>query len=261
MKKISKTGKSLTRGLALCSFLIAWGQLVNCFAVEGEAAAIPEVPDGPLINPVPNFSKWVISITYPQESRQPSNANPVPPPAPDQPRTITTTKTGDIIHEVMTSVGGDRLDKWQVGQLCYIKLPGDSYWGEYDRRDVQDNATTDPSRLPVPDSGFRNVDWIESETFSGTIEDAGTSYLLFLPKPVLGETDADISSLQASSTFALINAETRHPYYIKDNGLISTYSFEAPPNDMQELPGDLLNEIREGKERRAKVLGLPTQKY
>ena len=60
---------------------------------------------------------------------------------------------------------------------------------------------------------------------------------------------------------AYVDASTRLPVRFKSGDVTRIYSFasEAPP--MLALPADLAQEIREGKERRAKVFVAPKREY
>jgi hypothetical protein len=220
-----------------------------------------ELPSGPPLKPAPPFSSWTVTFSYPQDRPTVGTDQPPKSPPPNSERKVATTRTEKIIQEVTVSVSGEEFSKWQIGEMFYVKPPSQSFWGECDERFVIDNPTSDPRMLPVPESGFRNLEWIDKDTFAGRLESAGNEYLIFIPGGGGGAEPHTLATLRTLPRFALVNAKTRLPSYVKDLGHSRTYVFATPPAEMQKLPADLLQEIQEGKERRAQVFRAPKKEY
>jgi len=232
----------------------------------GGAKPKPVPPTGPLLNPAPKFSEWVITFSYPQDRPSLKTGAPspeLPPLAPSLPRKILTTKTGDVVHEQTQDVSGKVFEKWQDGPKNYIKPPGQTTWGVLWHRGANNN-TSDPN-FPLPENGFRGLDWINATAYAGTIKTEAGAALVFLG---LGADYVDLSDpksakdkLANESTVAYIDFQTRLPSSVKEDDVIRTYTFTTPPSAMQKLPADLTNEIKKGNESRAKLLAAPKQEF
>jgi len=208
---------------------------------DAQPATRPEPPAGPLLAPAPDFSQWVVTFSYPGERDQstPSSAS-APSITETRTRTITTTKTKDIVHEETIGVRGEKRDDWHIGLNQYAKLPSSNTWflGQPD--------------VKFPASGFRDLDWITTEGYIGTVKLGGRPCLVFAPDapPSLGLSGAtpQAKDLEALPRVAYIDAESRLPVQVQENGTIRFFRFNSPPTDMLTPPPDLEQELKKAKE-------------
>jgi hypothetical protein len=239
--------------------LLFWLILGGCLPLMGwsQEPAKREPPSGPLFRPAPTYSQWVITFSYPQD-RTDGDAKKLPSLPPNFDRKVLTTKTGNIIHEETLSVSGVKFDKWQVAHFFYIKPAGQSFWGECQGPSKDANNTF---LMPLPDKGFRDLDWISTETYAGAVMDGGLEYLIFVPENAKTVDISSAAKLQALHTVAYINAETRLPSILKKDDIIRNYKFFPLPQQMQALPDDLAKQIKAVSEKRAKLFAPPTKEY
>jgi len=214
-----------------------------------------------LLNHAPAFSQWVITYSYSQERPQPGKDAPARPLDSALPRKVTTTKTREIIHEQTVSVSGATFEKWQVGRIFYIKPQGQKHWGACDERFVKSNLIPNASLSFLPANGFRDLDWINSETYAGAVKQNNTTYLLFVPKSAGNLDYGKPAKIQAQPVIAYVDDATRLPALFKNADVTQTYAFSPPPTAMQALPPDLAKQIKEVSEMHAKVFGAPRAEY
>lgn len=218
----------------------------------------PEIPSGNLLACVPENSQWVVTFFYPQDR---SKDAALPALEKTLPRKIITTRTCELIHEETCDVSGEKSDKWQVGTTFYLKPPGQKFWGEYDPAWFHNNLPTSPALSPIPLKGFQDLDWISRETFAGSIKQNDKEWFVFIPLNAREVDVAKPADLNAQPVIAYVDASTRLPVRYKNRDVVRSYSFapESPPRLV--LPADLAQEIRDGKERRAKVFAVPKREY
>jgi hypothetical protein len=252
--------KILRRGIGISVIGAAIGLFAaSALGQESAPKPVPVPPPGPLVNPAPKFSQWTIGYFYLQDRK--GHRNNLLPLAPDAPRKVVTTKTGNIIHEQIVRIAGDTFDKWQVGEAIFTKPLGQAYWGEQDPNPESDSRVTDNTALPLPASGFRDLDWINRVAYGGTIQQNNATYFLFV---FPGSADMDFSSqakLDAQNKVAYIDASTRLPIFLRIGDVTRTYTYSNPPTSMQVLPGDLAAEIEQGKRNRAIISSAPAKEY
>lgn len=225
---------------------------------EEPSNARPTLPQGSLLKSAPHFSQWIVTFSYPQEravSNSQAKASSI---NPSLPRKIVTTITDKIIHEEIFTVGLAKIDRYQVGRIIYSKLPNVAFWTMYNPDEQKNTPVQDRSLSPLPENGFRGLDWISDRTYVGTLNQGKISYLAFAP---LNVENVDFKSLTALSTFACIDADTRMPALVGENGVVRTFSFLPPPTTVQNLPVDLMKDIKEGEAIRAKFNTAPAKEY
>lgn len=221
----------------------------------------PPPPSGPLLAPAPDFSEWQIAFAYPQDKKD-KQKTPVPTPLnPELPRTILVTKTQKVIHEQIALVSGKTMSKWQLGQDFYLKPPGQSYWGFYNSTYFKNNPTSDATYMPVPENGFRDLDWVSGETYAGTIQSAAGAYLVFVPENARTIDVSNAKALQAATKIVYVNAQTRLPGTVRLGDVVRTYTFRPPPAAPQSLPADLAAEKKKSDEINARFKAAPAKEY
>ena len=93
----------------------------------------------------------------------------------------------------------------------------------------------------VASNRFQDIDWIEAESYLGTIKYAGHSCLVFAPNAPVGlkvSSDAFAPFALTAPQLAFIDAETRYPVEIRANGVFRVYKFSSSPDSLA-LPDDL----------------------
>jgi hypothetical protein len=225
----------------------------------GLKAADADLPSGPALSTAAEFSQWVVTYTYPEEKDAGSELTPAKPkPAYFNTlvHTITTTKTRSVVHEEFVDEQGLKSDLWHVGTTQYQKPAGSPTWQQHGA-----NELTDRNELkiysPLPNSGFRDLDWITRQNYVTTIKYGEHAYLVFVPNPPpgldLSNPDDRAQKLAALASVALIDATTRLPFQVTYQHVTRTYQFGSPPSDVQNLPDDLAQAIKQGREGAARL--------
>ena len=249
----------ITKFLRICHYSAYFALLaLAANAVAQQAAEKPPIPPGKLLSPPPEYSQWMVAYSYPQDRSQEEN---LPALEKSLPRKVITTKTGVILHEETVDVAGGKSDKWQVGTTFYLKPPEQNYWGEYDATWQHNNLPASAALLPVPTKGFQDLDWIGSDTYAGSIKQNGVEHFVFVPSNANNLDVGKPAALNAQPVIAYVDASTRLPVRFKNGSVIRTYAFAPDAPSMLALPADLVREIQEGKERRAKVFVAPKREY
>jgi hypothetical protein len=218
-----------------------------------------EVPADPLINKAPDFSKWVIAYSYPEDKLKTTAATP-PATAPvtkdKRLRQVAITKTKSLVREETTTIMGDTTIKFYASGIQYTKPPGSKDWFEATNV-VEKNAYNAFYAKPLPPSGFRDLDWITAENYVGTIKYNGSSVLVFVPGGTKTLSAKDLAKqknpLETQAKAALIDDATRFPVAVQEAGTNQTYKFDTPPTEMLTFPPDLEAALKKGKEDRAKI--------
>ena len=222
-------------------------------SAQGPGLTTPkrQLPSGTLLNNAPNSSQWKIAFSYPQDQSVDKRSSQSL--QPNLPRAVLVTKTQSTIHEEILLVSGRKLNKWQVGQTFYVVAPGTDFWGEYDARYRASSPTTDPSALPIPDTGFRNLEWVNENTYAGTLKTSSGTYFVFVPSDADKIDINDPKALSSPPKVAYIDANTRLPATLRVGEVVQNYSFLTPPGSPLSLPADLQASIKKGDEIRAKA--------
>ncbi len=158
-------------------------------------------------------------------------------------------------------MSGAKFDKWQSGSKYYIKPTGQRYWGECDAKFVKNNPTSDTKFLPLPAEKFRGLEWINGNTYAGSVTEQGTEYLLFVPANNANVDFSNAAEVMAQPVIAYIDATTRLPVVFKNKDIVQQYTFGNAPVEMQSFPADLAVEIKDGDEKHAKVFASPHKEY
>ncbi len=225
---------------------------------QQSAAPNPELPSGPLLKSVPEFSQWEIEVTHPIDPANTRKSEKA------QAGRIVTTKTGDIIHET-TDHNGQRSEKWFVGPLQYTKASGRREWLESDGSVGADGARLDPDYSPLPASGFRDLEWVTAGTYCGVFRHEDRECLVFVPLDLAGVTThprtVSKEFLDAQDTLAYIDAESRLPVLARIGGENRVYRFKPAPTEMQLLPLDISGQMEKGEAARSRLLEAPPRPY
>jgi hypothetical protein len=251
----------VTLALSFCT-ANAWSQQTGA-----DAPSTFEVPSGPLPHPAPNFSQWTITYSYSEEQTAKDSDNPsegaklIVATMGTRPRTIVTTKTGEIIREETTTIGANQQEDWQVHGSYYIKYPGKSFWSAYERSDPS-MANSNITALTLPPSGFRGLDWINKQTYVGRMKTEWGDCLIFAPGGQ-GTVKGDLTKqkLDAVPTIAYLDAETRLPVMARAGDETRVFQFTQAPTSLQTLPEDLASEIKAGDALRAQRNAAPQKEY
>jgi len=224
---------------------------------HAQSADDAQPPSGPLLASAPDYSQWVVTFTYPEDKNPTSGADasgPAPAYLTTRTRTITTTKTHEVIHEEFVDGRGEKFDEWHVGNIAYTKGSGSNLWGELDPSDLANGSA---HFQPLPASGFRNLDWITKDSYAGTMKYSGRDCLVFTlvspHKTNLFKLTTPESQLESLATYALIDAETRLPVIVKAEGMTRLYQFKNAPTEKLTLPPDLAEQLRKGEEGRKRL--------
>lgn len=218
-----------------------------------------ELPEGPLLRPAPEFSQWSIDYSYPQDRQDKAGA--LAPIDPKLPRKVLLTKTKDILREEVQTVSGVKTDAWQQNGNYFVKFPGNTFWSAYEKPTQLQIESGTAVTVTVPSSGFRGLDWINQETYAGTVTSGESTYLIFLPAESRNADLSDQKVLQELPTIAYVDAKTRLPVRVKKHEAVSVYKFMPPPGAMLTIPPDLAAEIKAGEEIRAKSNAAPMREY
>jgi hypothetical protein len=194
-------------------------------------------PAGPLLAPAPEYSKWVVTFTYPQNGAG----------AETRTKTITTTKTQDVVLEAMVTANGLEHDIWHVGEIQYDYLADSKIW-------LEPPPKTSREYDPMPANGFRDLDWIAMNNFIGRIKSPNGFYLVFSPVATRKlAAGAQLDQVKSLATYALIDDQTRLPALAQENFITRVYQFETPPVDKLTLPQDLEQILKKEQDVRARM--------
>ncbi len=250
-RKSTQPQRSLRSGsplLLVLAFSLACSS-GNALAQENPAGTL-EIPAGALLKAAPEFSKWTVTYNYPAQPVADS-----PRLTGDETHRVTTIKTGKIISEDLVDGRGCHTETWHVGALQYLKPHGKPTWFESSPSAGVDPVSTDYS--PLPPNGFRAWDWVGRDSYAGRVALEGGDTFVFVPG---GAQRLDLSipgkakeRIAAQPLVAFVNAETRLPLALRSGSVTQRFVFDPPPNAIQSLPADLLDQIRKGEEARQRL--------
>ncbi|MEI8342193.1 MAG: hypothetical protein WCH43_11760 [Verrucomicrobiota bacterium] len=258
LQSITKRFICLIIGITLTN--CAFSQVYHANATPKQK---PEIPEGPLLNSAPNFSKWIITYAYPEDQIKTSDTGNPPqrllPYQSKRPRTRITTKTGEIFHEETIDISGGKYEKWQFGSEMYVKTPGLSYWGVLDSRSHNEKVTAvEEDSLPIPASGFRGLDLVNKQNYAGLIKTSHGENFVFI---IGGSNELDLSNsktanakLETLANVIFIDASTRLPVIVNTPEVKQTIVFAPPPTATLVMPSDLSAQINNAKALRAKLI-------
>ena len=153
------------------SMRVLFGFLVFLAAARVASAQATDqaLPDGPLLKPAPEFSRWTVDYSYPQEHQDATKGLPVPL-DPALPRTATTTKTKLIIHEETVTVSGKKIESWQKNEDFYTWIPERKLWAAYEKPTQSQIDSGNVVMMVAPKNGFRGLDWIGVKSYVGSLK-------------------------------------------------------------------------------------------
>ncbi len=249
-----KPGISIIRRLVSYAWIFAFAGLLGVSRASGQGEA-PEIPEGPYVKAAPTFSQWVITYTYPEDRDKTLKPEQIAALNPKT-KTITTTKTRNVIHEEYVDTKGSRGGSWYVGTIQYLKPAGTTIWYQAGASDsvVQE---TNPIYTPLPASGFRHLEWVTRETYAGTVSYGGKSCLVFVPGgvPKLDLNPAtQAEKIKDLKNVVFIDQDTRYPVEVRNGDEIAYYQIkEMPPTSANPLPPDLMAQLAQAEAARARL--------
>ena len=234
--------------------LIGRGAFAFCFALllgpisasaQNAAPARPQPPPGDYVASMPDFSRWLITFSYPEDRTKSPNPS-LPGYMAGRPRARTTTITKEIIHEETVNINGDKTDAWRIRAIQYQKPPGSTVWYQA------------PARAMTA-TGFSDLEWITGDDYIGTVRYAGRTCLVFagnapadLDVSKLSDPTAEFNSL---NQIAFIEADSRLPVETRAFGVIRYFKFMEGPTEKLTFPADLAEHIRQNDAIEARLSG------
>jgi len=225
------------------------GCLSQARATE-RVSASSELPSGQLLREAPDFSQWTVFVTYKQDDKAGGAGA-----TGSALKEMSVTKTRNIVRERFIDIKDETSEVWHVDLTQYRKPPGQSTWFETSPSDNQ-HGLSSLSYSPLPSNGFRGWDWMDQSTFAGVVDLGGGPVIVFVPggKATLDVKDANIrEKIAALPRVALVNQETRFPVEIRSGLMVQKFQFGPAPTAVQELPVDLREQIKAGKEGRERI--------
>lgn len=220
-----------------------------------------DTPTPPYVADVPDFCQWTLTVT-PNEV-EPNQDNPPVAPAVDQrgktvPAPVTVvkvicTRTKEIKRDIIYYSNNNSSEVWYVGQHVVVRSAN--------REITVLSVGSQSAALIVSDlsaKGFVGVDWITPETFRGNntlpggilvndyrgvsvIANPGKAFASSIPgsdsegKPLTPVALQDIKI----PTEAMIAINSRLPFVVIRGDKKITYSFQASPTEMLQIPADI----------------------
>jgi len=226
----------------------------------GAVGSNREIPKGPLLEQAPDSARWTVNIEYPEDSAKKS-ADGKPALAPQTaslPRKLSVEKTGTTMRITTTDLAGRVTDKWYLGDTQYTLFPGQKLWLE----SKGSPATNDPNFEQQPATGFSDFEWVSHSNYVGTISFGGRSCLAFVPggAAAIGPTENGLDAkriqeaLAVQPLVALVDAESRLPYVLRNRGVVHTFTFASPPSAKLSIPAELVEMIKKGIEAQARSM-------
>jgi len=162
-------------------------------------------------------------------------------------RTITTTKTGKIIHEEIVGAQGSKYDSWHVGRNVYDKWTGSPSW------------TQEPANAVHASGEFRGLDWLSKNDYVGSLNYSGHHCLVFVqdapPTLNVESSSFEMEQLDTFHNVAFIDSESRLPVETRTFGTYSSYRFTDAPTDKLTLPEDLVTQLKHDQEILSRLSG------
>ncbi len=230
-------------------------------SLHAQSGSRPAVPNGLLLKAAPAFSEWEITFTYPQDLPDAIAAQRKDSLYQRGPRRSVVTKTQNILREVILRVNGEKVERWQIDRTVYIFAPQAGFWAMYGPEFHRNNRDGDSEKLPLPESGFSGLNWISAETFAGNLSENGREFLIFVPVDS-GPIDlSDVKALKNLSTIAFVDAYTRLPVSVRENGIQKAFVFRNAPSQKLSPPADLATDLKRAAEIEAKSNIAPGREY
>lgn len=227
-------------------------------SLDAPAQTPADRPEGVLLKKPADFAKWEVTYSY-AKSDVPGGR----PPTPAEPKTLLTTKTGNIVHEQATDLQGRITDTWHTGPTQYRKPAGETVW--YQPVAPSDGQGGSSDYAPIPPNGYRQWDWVGEGSYALTLPFENVPCLVFVPggRKTVGEDDEKkaAAKISAMPVVAYVNAETRLPVALRMGNVISRLTFQPPPSSLQSLPPDLLEQLRKAEQSRKNLFQQPARPF
>jgi hypothetical protein len=246
--------------------IVVFGALLSIVPGASNAQDKVEMPTPPYVSDVPDFCQWTITITANKNNT--SQSNPSTPiakqggktlPAEVTAEKVVCTRTKEIKRDVIYYSNGNHSEVWYDQSSVIVRYPN----GEFQILKVgsPDAAFFVPELSAV---GFIGVDWITREAFQGKKKvENGAEVFVYggvsqlspppSPGPIFDENGKPMPPSPPQTVKipmkAMIAVDSRLPVVIEKDTRILTYSFQAPPTEMLELPADIRKTITRIAER------------
>jgi hypothetical protein len=229
--------------------------LADASSCRAQEDAAPPRP--PYVADVPDFYQWTITVTPTLPPTNATQAPATPSVAPD-PMSITKvvyTHTKSITRDEFFYQNGRHGEYWLVGNHVLIAGPNGDV-------SIETAGTMEVAGL-VPDlacAGFFGVDWIHGSNFQAwKALDDGTKVCLYKGKLTSINTGAAFAAMsgvgggqipmETVPAEAAIAGESRLPLVIKEPLRTLTYSYQAVPTEMLQVPSYMQKRLQAQQER------------
>lgn len=206
--------------LAILLIVLIAGR-VDCANAQAGSTPKPTPPPGPLIQKrAPNFSHWNIiakSLGSQESSDNKKSGN-----SSGQLKGVEVTKTGPIIHTIITDETGQVWNLWNQAAVHIVISPNGKDVG-FAQRPLDPDAVN-PFFIDYSNSDFFGFEWISAENYKGEKSYHGRTCLFFDGSGNLGRM------------YAYIDKDSRLPLALVQDSQVEIYEFQSPPTQMQEIP-------------------------
>ena len=204
---------------------------------------------GPLLNRVPDYTKWVITIKIQKTKSQDLPAGPADLIAAQEAlriRSIVVTKTGPVIREEIFMGEGRKWEKWVFnGTIGVI-----NYGTRLVVTNEQFSNSEDRFHSDFGKSDFDGLNWIGVDNYKGVKKMEGMDCLVFektlsderfreAPQSINPAAPGKPPGEQPGKTIAFISIQSRLPAYLLKDGELRTYTFIALPKVIQPVPAPI----------------------
>lgn len=199
-------------------------------AVCGQnVAPSPTLPSEPLLKPVPDFTKWTVTVRVEPRAAGSDSEKPI--------NVISGSRTGNLLQVTTTAGNGNSLESWSDGKS---QVTMNAKW------EKPLVSVGEPPEYPRPD-------WISLRNYTGAVEQGGRTFLVFRARifPDGGDqtlTAAELDGVDPETlkvdAQAYIDTETRLPASVQVGDEITVYKFEPLPAGFSlTLPPNVRNAI------------------
>ena len=246
------------------------------------------IPSVPLMKRVPDFTEWAVNIMGRAAVKKQTKATDSPMAEQESSRLkrIEVTKTGPVIHEELTTIGGGKTDKWFFQGSIQVTNHGD-------RLSLLSGGArdfSDPVRSDYGARDFEGFDWISPQNYRGIGSLQGRACMVFIdsksdgdlfvtpmveemmrrqnPKDMMhgspgkgrgsGQgSDANgakpTPKLKPGTVIACIDLETRLPLSLVTDSETRIISYINLPKVIQTVPENISQTLRQEENRTARL--------
>jgi len=207
--------------LAILFILVLFAGRLDTINAQASPAPKPTPPPGPLIQKrAPNFSHW--NIITKSIASQGSSDDKKGGATTGQLKGVEVTKTGAIIHTILTDQTGQVWNLWNQATVHVVISPNGKDVGFAQR--PLDPEAVNPFFIDYSSSDFFGFEWISAGNYKGEKSYHGKTCLFF------------DGSGESNQMYAYIDKDSRLPLALVKEGQAEIYEFQSPPTQMQELP-------------------------